>query len=187
MTTDPTQRVQHSDDTMPGLRMYILVRDTMPLGIAAVSISHAALACYLDFEDRQDMQDWRAHSFRNVVCLVTDEEFEAAKTVPLHTVISESNFGDTEVALAFCPRPLKQWPRAFRQFRLYDSFECGQCVSYTYDNRAGVIIAIAANRCLVDFDQPNPAKVVRDERGGEWVPMRDLRHLPPPSPARSTP
>ncbi len=168
---------QHSDDTQPWLRMYILVRDVIPFGIAAVSISHAALACYLEYEDRPAMQNWRHHSFRNVVCWVTDDEFEDAKRVADHTVIAESNFGNTEVAIAFCPRELKEWPRAFRKFRLYDAFEIGQCIRDTRDDKTGVIVGLVTNTARVQKDYPGPDRMAD---GSEWVPFERLRHLPPP-------
>lgn len=74
--------------------MYILVRESIPPGFAILAAAHASLAgC------------------------VSDEEFERAKEVEDHVVLTESALGGQEVALAF--RPREEWPKAFNFYRIY--------------------------------------------------------------------
>ena len=61
------------------MKMYILVRDTIPTGFAILAAAHASLACYLRFRDSAEVASWLAGPFYKVVCRVTDSEFESAK------------------------------------------------------------------------------------------------------------
>ncbi len=97
------------------LKMYILVRDSTPLGIAIVNVAHASIACFRKFEYEEVMLEWISGPFYKVVCAVSDKDFEAAKKLGQHVVIHEGGFG--EVTMAFCPR--WEWPRKFKYFRLY--------------------------------------------------------------------
>jgi len=97
--------------------MYILVRESLPIGNALVAVAHASLGCYLRFRDAPEVQEWLNGPFRKIVCKVTDDEFERAKKVADHVVIAESLLGGAEVALAFKPRAA--WEKSFQHFRLY--------------------------------------------------------------------
>ena len=97
--------------------MYILVRESVPLGFALVATAHASLACYLAYANAPEVAEWLAGPFRKAVCKVSDEEFERAKQVADHVVITESALEGQEVALAF--RPRSDWPKSFQFFRLY--------------------------------------------------------------------
>jgi hypothetical protein len=99
------------------MKMYLLIKESVPLGLALVAAAHASLACYLRFRDTPEVAEWLAGPFRKAVCKVTDEEFERAKACADHVVLTESALGGQEVALAFKPR--HEWPAAFRYFRLY--------------------------------------------------------------------
>jgi peptidyl-tRNA hydrolase len=99
------------------MRMYILIRESIPVGYAMVSAAHASLAVYLHFKDTPDMEKWLAGTLTKTVCKVSDEEFEQAKVVQDGLVITESALRGAEVALAF--RPRDRWPKAFQNFRLY--------------------------------------------------------------------
>jgi peptidyl-tRNA hydrolase len=99
------------------VKMYILVRESVPVGHALVAVAHASLACYLKFHDAPEVREWLAGPFRKVVCRVSDEELARAKGFPDHVVITESQLGGAEVAIAFKPRA--EWDEAFRYFRLY--------------------------------------------------------------------
>ena len=100
------------------MKMYILVRDSVKLGYAMNSVSHASLACFLKFAGHRDMQRWLADSFKKVTCKVSDEEFALAmKEADNHVVITESVIGHETIAVAFCPR--KDWPECFADFKLY--------------------------------------------------------------------
>jgi hypothetical protein len=97
--------------------MYILIRETVPLGFALVAAAHASLAAYLKFQDSAEGKEWLSGPFAKAVCRVSDDEFEKAKGYPDHVVLTESALGGQEVALAFKPRG--EWPKAFKFFRLY--------------------------------------------------------------------
>jgi peptidyl-tRNA hydrolase len=97
--------------------MYILVRESVPLGLAVTSVAHASLACYLKFRESPEMDEWLSGPFYKAVCAVSDEEFECAKQCEDHVVMSESALGGQEVSIAFKPR--LDWPKRFQFFRLY--------------------------------------------------------------------
>ena len=99
------------------MKMYILIRDDVPLGFAMVAVAHASLACYLQFQHTAAVSTWLSGPFFKAVCKVNAREFENAKAVADHVVLTESALGNQEVALAFCPR--EEWPRMFRFFKLY--------------------------------------------------------------------
>jgi len=40
------------------MKMYILVRDDIPLGFAMVAVAHASLTCYLKYQDEPGMKSW---------------------------------------------------------------------------------------------------------------------------------
>lgn len=97
--------------------MYILVRDDIPLGFAMVSVTHASLAANLQFRDTPEIAEWLSGPFFKVVCKANSKEFENAKAVPDHVVLTESALGGQEVAIAFKPR--REWPKMFKFLRLY--------------------------------------------------------------------
>ena len=99
------------------MKMYILIREEIPLGFALVAASHASLAAYLKFKDTAEVAAWLAGPFFKVVCKVTNLEFESAKNVNDHVILCESALGGQEVAIAFKPRA--EWPREFKFYRLY--------------------------------------------------------------------
>jgi len=99
------------------MKMYILIKESVPLGIAMVTVAHASLAAYLKFKDSPEVKEWLAGPFRKVVCKVTETEFEKAKAFEDAVVLSESTFDNQEVAIAFKPR--QEWPKAFKFFKLY--------------------------------------------------------------------
>ncbi|MBP3960511.1 hypothetical protein J8F10_35245 [Gemmata sp. G18] len=97
--------------------MYILVRESVPVGFAVLSAAHASLAAYLRFADTPEVKEWLAGPFYKTVCRVSDAEFERAKEEPEHVVITESALDGQEVAIAFKPRA--EYPKVFRFFTLY--------------------------------------------------------------------
>ena len=99
------------------MKMYILVRDSIPPGFAILAAAHASLACYLKFRDTPEIAAWLSGPFYKVVCRVTDAEFETAKGFEDHLVLTESRLDGAEVAIAF--RPREEWPKAFMFYRLY--------------------------------------------------------------------
>lgn len=99
------------------MKMYILVRDDIPLGFAMVAVAHASLAGYLRFRDSPEIAEWLSGPFFKAVCKVNAKEFENAKAVPDHVVLTETALEGREVAIVFKPRT--EWPKMFRFLKLY--------------------------------------------------------------------
>ena len=99
------------------MKMYILLKDTLPEGFAVLAAAHSSLAAYLKFEDSPETQEWVSGTFYKVICRVNDKEFEKAKEFEDHVVLTESALGNQEVAIAFKPR--KEWPKPFQFYKLY--------------------------------------------------------------------
>lgn len=97
--------------------MYILVRESVPVGFALLATAHASLGAYLKFQGTPEVEDWLSGPFYKTICKVNDQEFEQAKSVGDHVVITESALEGQEVAIAFKPR--EEWPKSFRFYRLY--------------------------------------------------------------------
>ncbi len=99
------------------MKMYILVKDDVPLGFAMVAVAHASLAGYLRFQNTPEVKAWLAGPFFKAVCRVNAKEFENAKLVEDHVVLTESALDHREVAIVFKPR--EEWPKMFRFLKLY--------------------------------------------------------------------
>ncbi len=99
------------------MKMYILIKESVPLGFALVASAHAALAAYLKFAETQEVIQWLSGSFKKVICKVSEDEFDRAKQHGDYVVITESALDGQEVAIAFCPRD--EWPKSFNFYRLY--------------------------------------------------------------------
>ena len=99
------------------MKMYILIKDSLPVGHAIVAAAHASLAAYLKFRHTPEVQQWLSGPFRKVVCKVDAAEFEWAKSIDDHCVLTESVLAGDEVAVAFKPRG--EWPKRFRELSLY--------------------------------------------------------------------
>lgn len=99
------------------MKMYILVRESVPAGFAIVSVAHASLAAYLKFKDTPEVTEWLDGPFYKTICRVNDSEFKTAKAFDDNVVITESALDGQEVAIAFKPR--LEWPKPFRFYSLY--------------------------------------------------------------------
>ena len=99
------------------MKMYILVKEDLPIGQAMVAVAHASLAAYLKFEDREEVKKWLSGPFYKTICKVNDKEFEKAKSFEDSVILTESSLDDQEVAIAFCPR--NDWPKPFKFYRLF--------------------------------------------------------------------
>lgn len=102
---------------MSRIKMYILVRESVPTGFAVLGAAHASLAAYLKFKDTPEVAEWLSGPFYKTICRVTDAEFERAKAIEDHVVLTESALDGAEVAIAF--RPRAEWPKMFRFLKLY--------------------------------------------------------------------
>jgi len=99
-------------------KMYILIKDTIPLGLAMNAVGHGALACYLEFQDDPMMKEWLETSFRKVTCKVSEKEFEQAKKrKEPHIVMTELALDKEETAVVF--KPAKEFSRFFIFLNLY--------------------------------------------------------------------
>jgi peptidyl-tRNA hydrolase len=99
------------------MRMYILLKRSLPNAFAPVVAAHAALACFRKFETQPDMQTWINGVFKKVVCVVSDAEFEHAKNTPDYVIITESALQNMEVGIAFCPRA--EYPKGFKFYKMW--------------------------------------------------------------------
>ncbi len=48
------------------MKMYILVHEDIPLGIAMTAVAHASLAAYLEFKDTPEVQEWLMGRFSHL-------------------------------------------------------------------------------------------------------------------------
>jgi len=99
------------------MRMYIAIKEHLPIGHVLNTAAHAGLACYLKYKHLPDMQIWTMKSFKKVTCSVTDEEFEELKAIPNHVVLTESKLDNMETAIVLAPRP--EWPSNVKTLRLW--------------------------------------------------------------------
>jgi len=101
------------------MKMYILVKEDVRLGLAAVSIAHAAMAAYLAYKDTPEVKEWLAGPFYKVVCKVTAQEMEQAKDAGDYVRITDSNYADGTVIIALAFKPREEYPKAFKYFKLF--------------------------------------------------------------------
>ena len=86
------------------MKMYILIKESVPAGKAIVSAAHASLGAYLKFKERPEIEEWLSGPFHKCICKVSDIEFEKAKQYSDYLSLTESTLDNQEIALAFCPR-----------------------------------------------------------------------------------
>ncbi len=86
------------------MKMYIVVKDSVPDKLVPVITAHASLACYKKFEANAEMQQWINGIFKKVVCVVNDTEFNRLKDEDNVLLLTELSLDNAEVCLAFCPR-----------------------------------------------------------------------------------
>ena len=99
--------------------MYILVKDSVDLGHAILTVAHSAVACCREFKDDPYFKDWIENSFRKVVCKVNQKEFDRAKTFEKGIIMTESALDNEEISIIFCPRPNDEWPDPIKWYKLY--------------------------------------------------------------------
>lgn len=99
------------------MKMYIVVKDSIPDKLIPVITAHASLACYKKFEENEQMIKWINGIFKKVVCLVNEDEFAHLKKESDHVLLTESALDNQEVCLAFCPR--EEYPKKFRFLKMW--------------------------------------------------------------------
>ena len=89
-------------------------------GHTVLSIAHAASAAGRNWSGDKVYEDWANNSFRKVLCVVNDKEFEKAKTYfdfpDDFQVMTECALDDEELTMVFKPR--SEWPRFFSFLKL---------------------------------------------------------------------
>lgn len=98
------------------MRMYILVKGSIPLGYSVVAVAHSSLICHLKYNEDLEYKKWLDSSFKKVVCVVSDKDFEKAKSFEDFVIVTESALDNTEVALVFKPR--EEYPKFFKYLKL---------------------------------------------------------------------
>ena len=101
------------------MKMYICIKDDIPVGIAMNSAAHAGLMCHLKYETDALYQEWLKKSFKKVTCAVTPAEFAMLKEVPKSFFVTESRLQGQEVAVVLCPRPDTEWPEFVNLLKLW--------------------------------------------------------------------
>ncbi len=99
------------------MKMYIVVKNTIPDKFVPVITAHASLACYKKFETNENMILWITSVFKKVVCVVNEAEFESLKTESEFVLLTESALDNKEVCLAFCPR--EEYPKKFKFLKMW--------------------------------------------------------------------
>ncbi|OHD21938.1 MAG: hypothetical protein A2Y38_00040 [Spirochaetes bacterium GWB1_59_5] len=102
---------------MDAPRMYIILKAGLEPGMAVLSAAHAAVSATLAFRDQPETQQWTSGIFYKVICEAYEKEFEEAKKLGPHVLMTESSLGGKEVALGF--PPMSDPPKRFKYFRLY--------------------------------------------------------------------
>jgi hypothetical protein len=103
------------------LKMYVLVRDSAPIGLGINGCTHVGYLAGKTFNG-PIMKDWEEKSFRKVTCLVSDADFynaiKAIKEVNGNYVIfRENDWDDKELSVAFEPR--YSFPEIFKTLNLH--------------------------------------------------------------------
>ncbi len=99
------------------MKMYILIKESVPVSYAVLASAHASLAAYLKFKDTEEVNKWLSGPFYKVVCKVNEKEFRKAKEFDDSVILTESTLGDEEIAIAFKPR--EEWPKSFKFYKLF--------------------------------------------------------------------
>lgn len=57
-------------------RMYILIKEEIPLGKAINSVAHGAIGANELWKDREEYMMWKSFSFKKITCKLTPQQFE---------------------------------------------------------------------------------------------------------------
>lgn len=105
------------------LKMYILVKDTAPIGLGINACSHVGFLAAKTF-DSSIAEEWETCSFKKVTCLVSEDEFdEAIKEIEkiggkfVRFFEDDWDKDDKNISVAFEPR--YSFPDIFKTFKLH--------------------------------------------------------------------
>jgi len=101
------------------MKMYICIKEDIPVGIAMNSAAHASLMCHLKYQDNENYKKWLSQSFKKVTCQVTPAEFAMLKEVTDSIVVTESRLNEQEVAVVLMPRPDIEFPEFVGLLKLW--------------------------------------------------------------------
>jgi len=104
------------------MKMYIVVKDTVPLGLAITAVAHASMSAALTWRNSSDFEIWRTTSFKKVVCKANQKEFTKIKEFMSDKdiiVLTESALNNEETAIVLLPRENKEWPNVVKYLKLY--------------------------------------------------------------------
>lgn len=103
------------------MKMYICIKDDIPVGIAMNSAAHGSLMCHLKYKDLQPYtyETWLTKSFKKVTCAVTPAEFVMLKELSDNIVVTESRLDGKEVAVVLAPRPDTEFPEFVSLLKLW--------------------------------------------------------------------
>lgn len=101
--------------------MYILVKNTAPIGLGINAVGHATFMAAQRFTS-DVFKEWNEKSFRKVTCLVSPEEFDMAieaitQIDGSYVVFNENDWNDQDLSVAFEPR--YSFPEIFKTFKLH--------------------------------------------------------------------
>jgi peptidyl-tRNA hydrolase len=101
------------------MKMYICIKEDIPVGIAMNSAAHGSLMCNLKYQHTEPYDTWIRQSFKKVTCAVTPAEFAMLKEVPNSFVVTESRLDGKEVAVVLAPRQPNEWPEFVNLLKLW--------------------------------------------------------------------
>lgn len=101
------------------MKMYICIKDDIPVGIAMNSAAHAGLMCHLEYHGTENYDTWLNKSFKKVTCMVTPAEFAMLKEVSDNLIVTESRLNGQEVAVVLAPRPDTEFPEFVGLLKLW--------------------------------------------------------------------
>jgi hypothetical protein len=106
------------------LAMYVIVKNTAPIGLGINACTHAGYLAGRKFSG-QDFEDWEKYSFRQRTCLVSPEEFDeciraSEETGGAYVIFNENDWNDQDLSAAFSPR--YSFPPIFKKLKLHPGF-----------------------------------------------------------------
>lgn len=103
------------------LKMYVLVKDTAPIGLGINACSHVGFLAAKTFNS-SIADEWEKCSFKKVTCLVSPEQFDEAireieKINGNFVRFNEDDWDNQDISVAFEPR--YSFPEIFKTFKLH--------------------------------------------------------------------
>jgi len=103
------------------LAMYVLVKNTAPIGLGINACSHIGYLAARKFENRIT-NEWEQKSFKMITCLVTPSEFDIcvnsiSEVNGNYVIFREPDWNNEELSVAFEPR--YTYPSIFKTLKLH--------------------------------------------------------------------